>query len=340
MALYQDDFKTNINIKEKEQTARIHLQSKQEGFLYDKLFTNIIVPQIKGTFEIQAAGDNVVRDLSMSQDSARIRLSHEQDEEVSYVLSKHSAEISHEEAYEQWKASNGKLENILRSYSVMNREYDKAMDLKVEQHLRGLVTEKGVSTSNTPTDVYSEGNMHSLTGNDQFTESADCDPVKEIKLAKNKIKQLVGTTENLNIVMHDDVWQAMQSSDKLKRHCYGLGLGNNQPVVTFGSDVTKEVFAANFGFKNVFITERTVRESTGATPRNLYGNDIIIYISDYRQDTSSLSMGYSLELKGQPKMVWYATDPVDPKAGLAVFKSFYGYSFPNMKAGYLIKDCI
>ena len=339
MALYKEDFLTNLNIKEKEQTARIHLQTKQEGFLYDKLFTNIVVPQMKGTFEIQAAGDNVVRDLSMSQDSTRTRLSHEQDSEANYQLRQYSTEISHNAPYEQWKASEGKMENILRSYSVMNREYDKAMDLKVEQHLRGFINESGVSTNN-PADVYEHGNMHALSGTDQFTSTADCDPVAEIKKAKQKIKSLVGTTENLNIVMHDDVWQQMQSSDKLKRYCYGIGFGDGNSVLTYNTDVSKEVFAAKFGFKNVFISERTVRENSTATERNLYGNDIVIYISDYRQETSSLSMGYSLELKGFPKMVWYAADPVDPDTGLALFKSFWGYSFPNMKAGYLIKDCI
>lgn len=340
MALYKEDFLTNLNIKEKEQTARIHLQTKQDGFLYDKLFTNKVIPQMKGTFEIVAAGDNVVRDLSMSQDSARTRLKQEQNSEIPYQLRKYSTEISHNAPYEQWKSSEGKLENILASYSTMNREYDKAMDFMVEQHVRGLRNESGVSTSNNPAAVYADGNMHALSGTDKFTSTAACDPVKEIKKAKQKIKSLVGTTENLNIVMHDDVWQQMQSSDKLKRYCYGIGFGDGESVLTYSTDVTKEVFAAKFGFKNVFISERTVRESSTATERNLYGNDIVIYISDYRQETSSLSMGYSLELKGFPKMVWYAADPVDPDTGLALFKSFWGYSFPNMKAGYLIKDCI
>jgi hypothetical protein len=207
-------------------------------------------------------------------------------------------------------------------------ESDLALDLG---HDLILAKEKDLHSKLTTIGNYTTGdggNAVALTGNAQFTNKTDSDPISVINAGIARIFLQTGVYPKM--ILPANVRTALRIHPNLIDK---LGFKNNRPgqlsdadLLTAFFDVT-EIISAN------------AIDETGESNSFIWGNDIILLVAPPVAKRNIVTTGFQFQW-GNARQVFKMPDPLLPNTTRILVRDVYESNISNYNAAYLIKDAV
>lgn len=194
-----------------------------------------------------------------------------------------------------------------------------------------LMIEKEFSIANMLTTAanYSTTNTETLSGNAQFSDYANSDPVEKIKGAKVTIWQQSGIMAT-TLIAEYPVIEILRSHPKLA-NIYGLSGVRVQ--------ISEQQLMSALGLEEIIIAKAQYVNDAG-TQGGFWGKDLIL---THRAPTATRyqrTFAYYLTLKGEEKNIYRNTVTNPPGATEILADMTYNYILNHKDAGYLFKNAI
>lgn len=228
------------------------------------------------------------------------------------------------------------LEGLVTKADYAN--FEKPFDAEKDETI-GLTTllllekEKGLADTLTNTSVITQN--VTLSGTSQLSDYTNSDPIGVFKTARAAVMDGCGRAPNIAILD----WKV---ADVLKYHAKlldVLGYKYNRP-----DGLTEVELARALGVQKVYIPEcryESAKEGQTSSLAPVWGKHIVFAVAPSAAAPFQVSLGYRVQLAGQPARKvtkWDETNPSDSKAILV--EDYYDMFLSNTAAGYLVKNAI
>lgn len=193
--------------------------------------------------------------------------------------------------------------------------------------------EKGIADVLADTGVISQNTT--LSGTDQWSDSANSDPLDDIKTARAAVKSGCGVEPDC-VVMSWEVAEVLRYHPMIMDY---LGFKYNRP-----GGLTNQELASVLKVKRVLIgsaSYESAKKGQASSLSAIWGKHMLFGKLPEKAMKYQTSLGYCFKMKGRkPRRVfkWAVNNPPNSKAILV--DDHYDFVITNANAGYLIKNAI
>lgn len=176
---------------------------------------------------------------------------------------------------------------------------------------------------------YSTNNTETLSGNAQFSDYANSDPIFKIKEAKTKIWSASGVMATTMICEYP-VLEILRSHPKLA-NVYGLSGVRVQ--------ISEQQLMSALGLREIIVGHAQYSNASG-TQTGFWGKDIILTNRMPAAMRHQRTFGYYLSKKGEAENI-YRERTTNPPGGTEILSDMnYNFMISNKDAGFLYKNAI
>ena len=295
--------------------TKVSLKYKPEGFIANMLLTPLTVGKWTGLIgSYGTAHLQLVNSRVFDRGEYRTVPTVDRNITTNYNVGNHGlkdlvTERDIEEVEEPFMARNDVTEG-LRNLLITEKEY------AVASLLRNLAT-------------YPTGSKKTLSGNSQWSDFENSDPISDIKDAKQVVWDKAKRKPNFMILPYD-------VSLNLKFHPKLTGIYGQSGTYT---NIDMEQIRRVFGIQNMLIPEAAYVNSNGVETA-FWGKDVIIGYADTRAMREQRTFGYRIMKSGHESRVFSreASDAINTEKILSDMA--YQYMITNANCGYLIQNAI
>jgi hypothetical protein len=298
--------------------TNVSLQVPSQGLVADELLPKLIVDQYTGL--IGKYGDEHLR---AEQDLGGGRHEYRRVDPIDY------------KAGHPFSIQDHGLEDLVTKRDLKNVEDPFAAESdKVLGLTQKVMINKELKLANLLTSTTVLTNNVTLSGNSQFNDYANSQPLTVFKNAHESHINKVG-------VMANSAVMSLAVFNTLKYHPQILEkLGYNQ--VRAGL-LSKEELARAMDIDNLYVASgiiNTAKKGQTSSISAIWGKDIVFYFKPQGPAKGQISLGYKLNLRGEEtrQVRKYFID--NPGATALIVEESYDFQVTMPEAGYLIKNAI
>ena len=179
------------------------------------------------------------------------------------------------------------------------------------------------------TSSYESGNVMTLSGNAQWSDYTNSDPISDIKTAKTKVWKESGVEAN-TLELELPTLEILRSHPKLA-NIYGM----SGVMVQISEQQLKNAL----GISDIVVSKAQYVNAAG-TRGGFWGTDVVLYHRAPSAMLHQTTFAYNLGLKGDAQGVY--RNPVNdpPESEMILCYKNYNYLIQNKGAGYLFKNAV
>lgn len=218
------------------------------------------------------------------------------------------------------------------------RNYDDPFDAEKDE-TTGLTTslflekEKVLADAVTSTSIMTQN--ETLSGNAQFSDYTNSDPLKKFKSAYSTVRSACGAIID-TAAMDYDVFQQLRYHPQLLD---ALGYKFDRPGGLGADELAKAL-----GLRRILVADvmyNSAQEGQTSVKSPVWGKHIVLAVLPEKAEKEQISLGYRLQISGsQPRKVYKWTENNPPESTAILVEDEYEHLISNASAGFLFKNAI